>query len=90
MYTEYMNTTPLIDILTKLQKHRPLAEGFLAVVKSEYMNDQVGEFLVGYMTDVVRQINHQRQTQHLTSLSTHEEAERAQELQDIESLLSQI
>lgn len=46
----------LIKVLTKLKPHRNLAEGFLALMESKYVSDEILDKLIGALQDAMETV----------------------------------
>lgn len=47
----------LIKVLKKLKPYRNLADGFLALLESEYVTDEIVDKLIGALQDATDQVN---------------------------------
>lgn len=55
----------LIKVLKKLQPQRDMAEGFLALLESEYLTDEIVNKLIGALQDAMDQVSKENEKEKL-------------------------
>lgn len=56
----------LIKVLTKLKPYRNLADGFLVLVESEYVTDEIVDKLIGALQDAMDQVSKENEKEKLS------------------------
>ena len=56
----------LIKVITKLKWHWDLAEGFLALIKSDYMNNEIMDTLISALQESIGEVNTNNKKEKIT------------------------